>query len=271
MSYKFPVTAVVVFCFCGMLQAGLPVEKMREAFGNADGAFVLRDCATGAEVVIGGRTADTAYPPCSTFKIWSSLIGLEEGILGGPDEPFWKWDGVKRGLPGWNEDRTWREAFAVSCVPAFQELARKIGGHRMQSWLEKLRYGDMDQCGRPDAFWLPRAGERTILITPRRQAELLCELVNGRLPVHKESVASLLEVMRLAESGGGVLYGKTGSGLRQPAAAGKGVDYDMGWLAGIVESNGKKYAYTCIVLGPGLSGKDARKRMEPVLQAAGIF
>jgi beta-lactamase class D len=32
----------------------------------------------------------------------------------------------------------------------------------------------------------------------------------------------------------------------------------MGWLVGFVESGGKKYAYVCLVLGDGLTGKDAR-------------
>jgi beta-lactamase class D len=244
-------------------------EKMREVFGQTNGAFILRDCATGAELVLGEAQGDVGFAPCSTFKIWSSLIGLEEAIIQGPDEPFWKWDGVERNLPGWNEDRTWREAFAVSCVPAFQSLVRKIGPERMQDWLGQLGYGTRDQCGRPDAFWLPRAGAPTILITPREQARLLCALVNGQLPVQSRSVTKLFEVMKLADGPYGVLYGKTGSGLRaSPDGPASGVDFDLGWLVGVVERNSKKYAYACLVLGPGLSSKDARKLTDAILAAA---
>ena len=247
-------------------------EQMRAAFGQVDGAFVLRDCTTGEETVFGVETADTAFGPCSTFKIWNSLIGLEEGLVTEPDETFWTWDGEERSFVAWNKDQTWRSAFQSSCVPAFQELARKIGAERMQSWLEKLDYGNKDQCGRPDAFWLPRAGQKTIMITPREQARMVCRLVNGKLPARAESVAKLTEVMKLAATEQGTLYGKTGSGLRErPEGPKSEVDFDMGWLVGFVESGEKKYAYACLVLGDGLTGKDARRVVEAALGAAGIL
>lgn len=246
--------------------------QMREAFGEVNGAFVLRDCATGDETVFAAQMADTAFGPCSTFKIWNSLIGAEEGILGDPDALFWQWDGKERSFAAWNGDQTWRSAFQSSCVPAFQELARKIGAERMQSWLDKLDYGNRDMAGRPDAFWLPRAGQSTILITPREQARMICRMIGGELPVQAGSVAKVTEVMKLADAGRGTLYGKTGSGLRGGADGPKSeVGFDMGWLVGFVESGGKKYAYACLVLGDGLTGKDARRVVEAVLGSAGLL
>jgi len=77
-------------------------------------------------------------------------------------------------------------------------------------------------------------------------------------------------VMKLAETERGTLYGKTGSGLRERADGPESeVDFDMGWLVGFVESGGKKYAYACLVLGDGLTGKDARRVVEDVSRAAG--
>jgi beta-lactamase class D len=252
--------------------AQVTAEQMQASFGEVEGAFVLRDCATGEEVVFGEEVADTAFGPCSTFKIWNSLIGLEEGLIVAPDTAFWTWDGEERDFPGWNEDQTWRSAFAVSCVPAFQELARKIGEERMQLWLEKLDYGNRDQCGRPDAFWLPRAGQRTIMISPRQQALMVCRLLAGELPVKAESVALLTDVIKLESTERGILYGKTGSGLRGAAdGPASDVDFDMGWLVGFVESSGKKYAYACLVLGDGLMGKDARRVAKDVLSVAGLL
>jgi beta-lactamase class D len=266
------VLALVVLAECCVASAALTEEQVRAAFGGLGGAFVLRDCATGEEIVFDAQTADTALGPCSTFKIWNSLIGLEEGILSESDAAFWSWDGEERSFAAWNQDQTWRSAFQASCVPAFQELARKIGPERMQSWLEKLGYGNRDQCGRPDSFWLPRAGEKTIMITPREQARMICRLVNGQLPVRPESVAKLTEVMKLAATEQGTLYGKTGSGLRErPDGPQSEVDFDMGWLAGFVESRGKKYAYAGLVLGDGLTGKDARRLAEAILGSAGLF
>jgi beta-lactamase class D len=267
--FVFALVGVLGACFA---RAEVTEAQMRAALGGVEGAFVWRDCTTGEEVVFAAATADTAFGPCSTFKIWNSLIGLEEGILGEPDAAFWTWDGEERSFATWNSDQTWRSSFAASCVPAFQELARKIGPERMQSWLEKLDYGNKDQGGRPDAFWLPRAGQRTIMITPREQARMICRMINGELPVQTESVAKLTEVMKLAETGRGTLYGKTGSGLRErPDGPMSEVDFDMGWLVGFVESGGKKHAYACLVLGDGLTGKDARRVVEDVLGAARVW
>jgi beta-lactamase class D len=268
------VFASVVFTALMVLSASAQVTEdgMRLAFGDIEGALVLRDCTTGEETVFAEKIADTGFGPCSTFKIWNSLIGLEEGIIAEPDDAFWTWDGETRGFATWNSDQTWRSAFAVSCVPAFQGLARKIGPGRMQSWLEKLDYGNKDQCGRPDAFWLPRAGQSTIMIAPREQARMVCRLINGELPVKAESVVKLTEVMKLAETERGVLYGKTGSGLRgDPYGPKSEADTDMGWLVGFVEVGGKRYSYACLVLGSGLAGKDARRVTEAVLGSAGLF
>jgi beta-lactamase class D len=261
---------------CSVLSAqgaALTPESMKAAFGDTAGGFVLRDCGgTGEETVCNETLADTPMGPCSTFKIWNSLIGLEEGLINGPDESFWKWDGVVRDFQGWNRDQTWRTAFAASCVPAYQDLARRIGEKRMQSWLDKLGYGNRDMAGRPDGFWLPRAGQRTILITARQQARLVSSLLNGALPVSHASVEKLAEVMQLKATPHGKLYGKTGSGLRAskegPASSS---DFDMGWLVGFVESQGKRYAYACLVLGPGLSGADARRITESLFSAAGVL
>lgn len=256
----------------GQVRAEVNEEKMRVAFGEVEGALVWRDCATGEETVFAAATADSAFGPCSTFKIWNSLIGLEEGILAEPDDVFWKWDGEERSFDAWNADQTWRSAFAASCVPAFQELARKTGAERMQAWLEKLDYGNRDMTGRPDAFWLPRAGQETIMITPREQARMICRMLKGDLPLNEESVAKLTDVMKLAETERGTLYGKTGSGLRDgPEGPQSDVDFDMGWLVGFVASGGKKYAYAGLVLGDGLTGKDARRVVEEVLRSGGIF
>lgn len=269
---KVLATVLMVLCGCVALRAEIREEQMRAAFGAMEGTFVLRDCGSGHETVLAAETADTAFGPCSTFKIWNSLIALEEGMLTEPDAPFWSWDGEERSFPDWNRDQTWRSAFAVSCVPAFQNLARTIGPERMQSWLEKLDYGNKDQCGRPDAFWLPRAGQTTITITPREQARMICRLINGELPVKAESVAKLTDVMKIAGTERGTLYGKTGSGLRERADGPTSeVDFDMGWLVGFVESGGKKYAYACLLLGDGLTGKDARRVTEAVLGLAGLL
>jgi len=274
MKLQLDQLALLFVMFVTTSWADLPITEtgVEEVFGGKQGVLVVMDCASG-EVFLSKRTlAREAFGPCSTFKIWNTLIGIEEGILRSPAEPFWKWDGEERSFPDWNRDLTLREAFAASCVPAFQELARKIGPERMQAWLNKLGYGNKDMCGRPDSFWLPRAGQPNILITPEQQAEMVGKLVTGKLPVKKESVAMLLDIMRTESSARSTLFGKTGSGLR---AAKDGPsndnDFDMGWFVGVLDSGGHKYAYACLVLGPGLGGKDARGIVQAIFRRSGML
>ena len=65
--------------------------------------------------------------PASTFKIPNSLIALETGVVADPDKDVFKWDGVTRSIEAWNKDHTLRSAIAVSAVPVYQEIARRIG------------------------------------------------------------------------------------------------------------------------------------------------
>ena len=273
---RFSSLLVAGFVWCIALPCSaaplLSEKSVSDAFGGKQGVLVVIDGGSGEVFSSDAALSKQAFGPCSTFKIWNTLIGLEEGILKGPDDPFWKWDGKERSMTAWNRDLTFAEAFKASCVPAFQGLARKIGPERMQAWLDKLGYGNKDQCGRPDAFWLPRPGEKTILITPEEQARMICKLLRGKLPVKESSIATLTEIMKTELGERGTMYGKTGSGLRGAAQdSAKGVDFDMGWWVGFLEHGGKQYAFACLVLGPGLSGKDAKKITAAVVRNNGML
>src|ERR1700693_3949639 len=85
--------------------------------------------------------------PASTFKIPNSLIALETGVVQDPDKDVFKWDGVKRPIEAWNKDHTMRTAIAVSAVPVYQEIARRIGPERMQKYVDLFDYGNRDIGG----------------------------------------------------------------------------------------------------------------------------
>ena len=73
-----------------------------------------------------------------------------------------KWDGISRRVPEWNRDLTMQEAFKVSAVPYFQEVARRIGKDTMQRSLDSLHYGTAKIKTRIDTFWL----DNSLKITP---------------------------------------------------------------------------------------------------------
>ena len=243
----------------------IPEKSVQEVFGDRNGTFVIVDCSSRAICIFHPEAATEKLPPCSTFKIWNTLIGLENGFISSPDEAFYKWDGEIRFIPEWNRDLTLKEAFRSSCVPAFQNLARKIGAERMQSWIDKINYGDRNTSSGIDIFWLPAKGRKTLLISPEEQANLICSLVTGKLPFSEKSQSALKDIMIIKKTAHGVLYGKTGSGADD---TGK---FNLGWFVGYVECNGRTYAYACAIKGEALTGKDARTMVETMLEKNGFL
>jgi beta-lactamase class D len=238
----------------------------KSLFEGYDTALVIYNRSSGAVTNVNPACSALKLPPCSTFKVYNTLIGLELGLLPGPDEPWYKWDGVQRDIEGWNRNLTLREAFRVSAVPAYQILARQIGLERMKKYIEKISYGTKDISAGIDTFWLPKSGRTTIMISADEQVALLNELLDGKFPFAEKNVAILRDIMEVANSEKGTLYGKTGSGSNP---SGKG---GLGWFVGFLESKGATYVFACnITGGENPSGKNAKTIVENVLKSQGLL
>lgn len=145
--------------------------------------------------------------PASTFKIFNSLVGLETSVA--PDEQMViKWDGVSRPNADWNKDLTMAEAFRVSAVPYYQELARRIGRDRMQHYLDTVKYGNMKIGDSIDQFWL----NNTLRISADEQVGFIKRLYHGELPFSERSQRIVRGMMLQKESSNYKLYYKTGWG-----------------------------------------------------------
>ena len=123
--------------------------------------------------------AKEGYLPASTFKIPNSIIAIETGIIEN-DTTIIKWNGEKRRLKIWEKDLTFKEAFQVSCVPCYQEIAEKIGLERMKYYLNKFEYKEMifDSLTL-NKFWL----EGNSKISQLGQIEFLRRFYFSKLPV----------------------------------------------------------------------------------------
>jgi beta-lactamase class D len=204
--------------------------------------------------------------PCSTFKIYNTLIGLELGLIQGADSPWYKWDGIHRDIDGWNQDLTLREAFRVSAVPAYQILAREIGAMRMNKFIEEISYGTKDISAGIDSFWLYRQEHASIMISADEQVKLLNKLFDGKLPFSEKNIAILRDVMTAIKTEKGTLYGKTGSGMN---ADGK---WALGWFVGFLEQGDVTFVFACnITGGENPSGKTARAIVESILKSQGLL
>ncbi|WP_169304718.1 class D beta-lactamase [Chloroherpeton thalassium] len=240
----------------------VPDSLVQHALDGRKGTLILMDCESGQINDFNPAASAEKLAPCSTFKIWNTLIGLQLGLISSPNEPFYKWDGEKRFIADWNKDLTLKEAFQVSCVPAFQALARKIGEKHMQTWLNKIHYGDGDISAGIDVFWLPRQGSKTILISPLEQVRLIHALLTNQLPFSEKAQSALKKIMLIRKTERGAFYGKTGSGFNQARGA-----FNLGWFVGYVEVERKTYAFTCMIQGENASGKVAREIVEDILKS----
>lgn len=162
--------------------------------------------------------------PASTYKIPHSIIALETEVVHS-DQTLFLWDGESRALDIWEQDLTFKEAFQKSCVPCYQEVARKVGATRMQTMLEKLDYGNMVfDTTNIDEFWLTGSS----VISPFEQLDFLNRLMREELPISEKSRATVLNMMELEAMEGAVLRGKTGWAIRE--------DQNNGWFVGMLES-----------------------------------
>jgi len=257
-----------VACGCTQVRPStLDQEMVRSALAGRPGGFVLMDAESDKVLRVDEALCAERLPPCSTFKIWNTLIALELGLIQSPDEPFYTWDGQKRFLDDWNQDLTVRQAFAVSCVPAFQSLAGRIGSERMGGWLGRIGYGDADVSAGTTEFWLPAPGRKTVLISADEQAVLLRQLVRGELPFSVDTVLVLREIMRVRTTAAGELFGKTGTGRLSEGPE------QVAWFVGWVEPGTDRRArvFACVTRGDGLTGPHVRAMVEAMLEAGGLL
>lgn len=204
---------------------------------HVEGAFVLRDLASGEETIVGQALAAQSFLPCSTFKIPNTLVGLETGVI--PDEHFsLPWDGVDRGRAVWNRDQDLASAMRNSVVWFYQEVARRIGEARMREWVRRLGYGNHDTSPRIDTFWL-NGGLR---ISARQQVDFLERLRERRLPVTREHAALVERLIVQGRGDGWTWRGKTGLGEEG--------EHAIGWLVGLADRGGRSFAYALVVRAP---------------------
>lgn len=169
--------------------------------------------------------------PASTFKIPNSIIALETGVVEN-DSLLFKWDGKKRAFKMWEKDLFFRDAFKYSCVPCYQEVARKIGVDRMRAYLAKLDYGNIQvDSSNLDLFWLTG----TSTITPFQEIDFLKRFYQSNLPISKRTEKLVKSIMILRENEAYTLSGKTGWTMDD--------DKNNGWFVGFVETKNKVYYF----------------------------
>jgi len=217
--------------FCQTLNSP-PDTIYKEAFGkiiesnSCKGSILIYDIENNRFYSNDFKRSQTGYLPASTFKIPNSIIALESGVIKNENEII-PWDGKKRSLTVWEKDMRFYEAFRFSCVPCYQDIARKVGYPEMCQWLKKLNYGHMlPDSGSLDVFWL----EGDFKITAFEQIDFLIRFYFSELPIRPETEISMRKMMKIEETETYTLSGKTGWVLRE--------GMNLGWFVGYLEKAG---------------------------------
>ena len=212
-------------------------ESLKKYFDDnkVEGCFTMLSNSDGKVTVYNLKMDTTRYTPASTFKIVNSLIGLETGVIS-DEKMVIKWDGIKRWNHDWNKDLTMEQAFKVSSVPYYQEVARRIGRDTMQLWLDSLNYGNKNIGDKIDSFWL----DNHLKISPDEQLGLVKRLYFDQLPFQKRTQQIVRDVMLQEDNTSYILSYKTGLGLDESKNS-------IGWLVGWIEENKHPYFFVTMV------------------------
>lgn len=221
-----------------------------EYFNGRNGAAVVYVPYEEQYMVYNMDQALIRRSPCSTFKIISSLIALENEIVE-PDNSIRTWSGEAFWNESWNQDIDFTGAFQASCVWYFREVTDEIGKELMQEELDRFWYGNCDISdweGRLNTnnnnraltgFWI----ESSLEISPKEQAEVM-ERIFGENSIYSEKTKKeLKQVMLVADQDKTAfsIYGKTGMGKD------KGIVVDA-WFTGFAEG-AEGNIYFCVYLG----------------------
>ncbi len=223
------------------------------------GTFVLLNLKTGDYTIYNNKRSEKQFLPASTFKIMNTLIALECKSISSIDEVF-KWDGTKRSYETWNKDLSVRDAFRVSAVWVYQEMARRTGREKIEEWMVNCAYGNMKTGPEIDRFWLD--GETAI--SAQEQVLFLKSLYNEKLPFSKDVQQQVKELMLADSAGDKRLYAKTGWAAR--------VEHQIGWYVGFVENGEDAWIFALNI--DINKEEDSRYRIEitrDILDEEGIF
>nr|WP_063864528.1 oxacillin-hydrolyzing class D beta-lactamase OXA-63 [Brachyspira pilosicoli]AAU88145.1 class D beta-lactamase [Brachyspira pilosicoli] len=222
---------------------------------NAEGTLVIYNLNDDKYIIHNKERAEQRFYPASTFKIYNSLIGLNEKAVKDVDEVFYKLM-AKSFLESWAKDSNLRYAIKNSQVPAYKELARRIGIKKMKENIEKLDFGNKSIGDSVDTFWL----EGPLEISAMEQVKLLTKLAQNELQYPIEIQKAISDITITRANLHITLHGKTG------LADSKNMTTEpIGWFVGWLEENDNIYVFALNI--DNINSDDLAKRINIVKES----
>jgi len=226
---------------------------------GVEGTIVVSSLRDGKTVIHNESRAAQRYPVASTFKVFNTLIGLEEKVITGKDSVF-KWDGQQHNVPDWNRDQTLESAFKVSCVWCYQQLARQVGAVKYIDYISQADYGKLADKFDVTSFWL----DGSLQISALEQVAFLKNIYQRSLPYQPASYDTLQSIMLVESTPKYKLFAKTG----WAASASP----QIGWYVGYVETTNDVWVFATNITIRQETDLPLRQRLtRDALQAKGII
>lgn len=199
-----------------------------ESFKDINGCAVFYDQNDKRYDIYNSKLSKEQISPYSSFKIISTLMGLDEGVIQSKQSTM-GYNGEKYWNEDWNKDLNLEEAFQTSCVWYFEKVVNGLNKDYVQKILEVLKYGNCDisawsATGHND-FWL----DSSLKISPEEQIEVLVKIFNYDIAFTKEHINLLKEIMLVKSNEEYNIYGKTGSAKIKD-----------GWFVGFFEKDNNR-------------------------------
>lgn len=232
MLSAMPNLLISIFLLCFSFSAYAEDAVIAQLFSKAgiDGTLSLESTNTGQRFIHNDARSKQAFTAASTFKVFNTLIALEEDVIAGAGAII-PWNGARYEITDWNHDQTLESAFKVSCVWCYQELARRIGPVKYPAYLHQASYGQLREPFNGTEFWL----DGSLTISAEQQVAFLKQVVKRSLPYRASSYDTLKTIMLAETTPHYRLYAKTGWATRSTPG--------VGWYVGYVEVAGDTWLF----------------------------
>ncbi|WP_195270553.1 BlaR1 family beta-lactam sensor/signal transducer [Eubacterium sp. 1001713B170207_170306_E7] len=238
----------------------LSTEHLDTYLGSTSGCFVLYDQSHDRYQAWHPEKITERSAPFSTYKIYSALNALEQGIIT-PDANTLAWDQQPYPFEAWNQDQDLETAMSHSVNWYFRRLDAQAGLRELRQFYHFIAYGNAEVGHSTDDYW----NASTLKISPLEQVELLKKLRENAWGFSAQNIEAVKNALLLSDSPDCRLYGKTGSGR----VNGQNVS---GWFVGYVETPDNTYYFaTSLQDSANATGPAAAQLTLSILQDMGIL
>lgn len=215
---------------------------LKNYFAGFNGTAIFYNPAEEKYTVYNKQLSEKRSSPCSTFKIFSTYVGILTGNID-PQNSLRRWNGTKYWMDEWNKDTDLENAIKYSCVWYFRRVINDIGPETMQTYLDKYNFGNKDISDwngvlntnetTPDllGFWI----ESSLKISPKEQTQVLAKIFANLKATNNLAVENEMKHLFLVyedTNNNLKIYGKTGFGKIND-------ENTDAWFVGMYELNNK--------------------------------